>query len=191
MPASTRDTIIETAASLFLQRGYSGTGLKLLCTESNATIGSLYHFFPGGKEELAAETLRFSGRVYQTLVEGVFDAAPDIVSSVRAVFDGAAATLEATDYADACPVATVALEVASSDERLRVVSAEIFDAWLESARSRLRAAGVQRAAADRLAKLFVAALEGGFLLSRVARSGEPLRAIGEVVAQAVEAEVRR
>ena len=56
-------------------------------------------------------------------VEAVWDEAPDVMSSVAAVFDGAARTLEDTDFAVACPIATVALEVASTNEQLRLATA--------------------------------------------------------------------
>jgi AcrR family transcriptional regulator len=189
MPASTRDRIIEASSTLFMERGYVGSGLQQIVAESGATIGSLYHFFPGGKAELAAETLRVSGAAYQALVEAVFDAAPNVVSGVQACYEGAAATLEMTDYADACPIATVALEVASSDEPLRQVTAEIFDSWLSSATSRLEAGGVAPERARQLAVLLVAALEGGFLLSRAAKDPAPMQTIGRLVAELVEAAV--
>jgi AcrR family transcriptional regulator len=172
-----------------MERGYVGSGLQQIVAQSGATIGSLYHFFPGGKADLAAETLRVSGAAYQALVEAVFDAAPNVVSGVQACYEGAAATLEMTDYADACPIATVALEVASSDEPLRQVTAEIFDSWLFSATSRLEAGGVAPERARQLAVLLVAALEGGFLLSRAAKDPAPMQTIGRLVAELVEAAV--
>ena len=45
----TRERIIAASSALFMQRGYAGSGLKQIATASEATIGSLYHFFPGGK----------------------------------------------------------------------------------------------------------------------------------------------
>src|SRR5438874_4262281 len=108
-----------------MQRGYAASGLKQIAAASAAPIGSLYHFFPGGKEELAAETLKAAGAAYAALVGAILLAAPDAVTGVRHCFEGAAETLRTTDYADACPVATVALEVASSDEQLRLVTATI------------------------------------------------------------------
>ncbi|MEY2433137.1 MAG: hypothetical protein QOC92_2862 [Acidimicrobiaceae bacterium] len=183
--STTRERIIEASSALFMERGYSASGLKQISEASAAPIGSLYHFFPGGKEELAAETLRSSGAGYQALVEAVFDAAPDIVAGVRNCFAGAAEVLRATDYADACPIATVALEVASSDERLRLVTAEIFDAWLESASTRLERGGVEPARARELATVLVAALEGGFLLSRAAKDTAAMDTIGAAVVELV------
>jgi AcrR family transcriptional regulator len=186
MPASTRDRIIEATSALFMQRGYAGSGLQQIAADSGATIGSLYHFFPGGKAELAAETLRVAGAAYQGLVEQVFDSTPDVASGVRACFDGAAATLEMTDYADACPIATVALDVASSDDQLRQVTAEVFDSWLRSATTRLEAGGIAPRLAEQLAVLIVAALEGGFLLSRVAKDPAPMRTIGRLLTELIE-----
>ncbi|MEY2404787.1 MAG: hypothetical protein QOD38_2338 [Acidimicrobiaceae bacterium] len=185
--STTRERIIQASSALFMERGYSASGLKQISVASDATIGSLYHFFPGGKEELAAETLQASGAAYQALVESVFDAAPDMATGVRDCFAGAAAVLRATDYADACPIATVALEVASSDEGLRQVTADIFESWLESATVRLERDGVEPVRARELATVFIAALEGGFLLSRAAKDTSAMDAIGEAMVQLVKA----
>ena len=189
MPASTRDRIIEASAALFMQRGLAGSGLKQIAAESEATIGSLYHWFPGGKDELAAETLRASGAAYQALVEAVLDAAPDIVTAVAHCFAGAAEALRASGFADACPVATVALEVASSDEQLRQVTAEVFESWLRAGSDRFEGGGIEPTRARELATLLVAALEGGFLLSRAAKHTAPMEAIGRVMTDLVRAEV--
>lgn len=191
MPAATRDRIIEAASALFMRQGLTASGLKQIAHASGAPIGSLYHFFPGGKDELAAETLRASGAAYQVLVEAVFDAQPDIVSGVRACFEGAAAALVQSDYTDACPIATVALEVASSDEGLRTVTADVFDGWMRAARRRLENAGITPSRAAELATTLIAALEGGFLLSRAARSPLPMLSIGRVATDLVESEVAR
>jgi AcrR family transcriptional regulator len=191
MPATTRDRIIEASSELFRRKGLSASGLKQIAAASGAPIGSLYHFFPGGKEELAAETLRASGAAYAALVESIFDAAPDLVRGVQACFEGAAAALVTSDYADACPVATVALEVASSDEGLRMVAAGIFDSWLNAARTRLEAGGVPGDRAEDLAAALIAALEGGFILSRVAKSPVPMQAIGRVMSDQVASELAR
>ena len=183
---TTRERIIEATTELFMQRGYSASGLKDISKAGAAPIGSLYHFFPGGKEELAAETLRSSGAAYQALVEAVFDDASDMVEGVRACFEGAGETLRATDFADACPIATVALEVASTNETLREVTAHIFNAWIDSAADRLERSGIERAAARDLAMVLVAALEGGFVLSRAFKDTAPMHAIGEALVHLLE-----
>ncbi len=98
---------------------------------------------------------------------------------MRAVFAGAAETLEATDYEDACPIETVALEVASTDDRLRQATAAVFARWTDALTERL---------GDRAKALAViAALEGAFILSRASRSTEPMLAAGEMAAAIVAA----
>ena len=177
---------METTAELFRRYGYTGTGLKQIVAEANAPFGSLYHFFPNGKTQLGEEVVRRSGQMYQELVEAIFDAAPDLVTGTRDCFLGAAETLRQTDYADACPIETVALEVASTNEPLRRATADVFESWIESGTERFAAAGIARARARELSLTFIAALEGAFVLCRAMRTTEPLEVAGEQAAAAVE-----
>jgi AcrR family transcriptional regulator len=189
MVSDTRERIVEATAALFMQQGYSASGLKTIAEASEATTGSLYHFFPGGKAELAAATLRHAGARYEELVMAVIDAAPDPVTAMRDCFAAAAELLRVTDYADACPIATVALEVASSDEPLRLVTAEIFDGWLRAATERFEAEGIPPDRARDLGTLFIAALEGGFLLSRAAKDTAAMDSLGRSVVTVVASEL--
>ena len=186
MPTETKDRIVTTSAELFRRQGYNATGIKQIVDEARAPFGSIYHFFPGGKEQLGAETIRWSGAMYGALVPAIFDPAPDVATAVRAFFAGAAADLAASGYADACPIATVALEVASVSEPLREACADVFDGWLASATERLTGAGIAAPRARELAIGMVAALEGAFVLARAQRSTEPLAVAGELMADAVQ-----
>src|ERR1700751_3612524 len=102
----TRERIIYTSAELFRRQGYAGTGLKQIATEARAPFGSLYHFFPGGKEQLADDVLRTGGRFFLALYDAIAGAAPDLVTAVGDFFAGAAARREGTDFADGRPIAT-------------------------------------------------------------------------------------
>src|SRR5436305_871820 len=136
MPAPTRERIVQTSAELFRRQGFAGTGVKQIVAEASAPFGSLYHFFPGGKQELGEEVIRSSGALYAQLLDAFFLPGRDPVASTRAFFAGAAETLRETDYADACPIATVALEVASTNETLRGACADVFESWVELAAAR-------------------------------------------------------
>jgi AcrR family transcriptional regulator len=184
--STTRDRIIETSANLFRRQGYSATGVKQIVNEAKAPFGSLYHFFPGGKEELGAETVRISGALYGQLVPAVLDPAPDVVTGVRTFFNAAADTLEASDYEDGCPIATVALEAAGTSDPLREACAEVFESWISLGAERFVRAGVDPSRARELAIAMLAALEGAFVLAQAARDAEPMRIAGELVAQRVE-----
>lgn len=184
MATDTRERILSATAVLLQRQGYSGTGVKQIVAEAEAPFSSLYHFFPEGKDQLGAEAIRVSGAMFGRLVEDVFDAAPDLVTGVRDCFEGAAETLRQTDYADACPIATVALEVASTNDPLRQATAEVFEAWMATATKRFARAGMSDATARELAISFISLLEGAFVLCRAQRSTEPLAAAGRTAAAA-------
>ncbi len=185
--STTRARILDTTAELFRRYGYTGTGLKQIVADANAPFGSVYHFFPGGKAQLGEEVVRRSGRLYLDIVLAVLDAAPDVVTGVADAFAGAAEVLRQTDYVDACPIATVALEVASSNETLRRATAEVFETWIAAAAARLSSAGIGAGPARALAMTLIELLEGGFLLSRAARTTEALDAAGVAAVSLVRA----
>lgn len=188
MPADTRDRIVAATCELFRRQGMTGTGLKQIAQSAGAPFGSIYHFFPGGKVQLADEAIRTAGGMYRDLVLTLFDqGGPDLPTTIRTAFATAADNLIATDYADACPIATIALEVASTDELLRRATADVFTDWIDQGVDRISGSGLPYEVRRRLMLGFITSLEGAFVLSRALRSPEPLFAAGETVAAAVSA----
>jgi AcrR family transcriptional regulator len=182
----TRERIITATAELFRRQGYHGTSLKQVTKTAGAPVGSLYHFFPEGKDELAETVIGSSGAAYQELFELIYDAATDPGSAVSDFFDAAAVVLEETGYLDACPIGTVALEVASTNDRLRLATNKVFGDWVDAVAVRLTRHGVADPEARALASTLIAAVEGGFMLSRAAQSPEPMRTAGRHMRVLVE-----
>ncbi len=185
--ADTKERILEVTAELFQRYGYNGSGLKQIVTNANATFGSVYHFFPGGKEQLGVEVLRRSGEMYLELAETIVGGAPDVATGVRHFFLGAAEVLRQTDYMDACPIETVALEVASTNEALRQATADVFESWITGIGALLTAAGIGEEKARDLAIVVITAIEGAFVLSRAARTTEAVERAGSFAAAIVQA----
>jgi AcrR family transcriptional regulator len=184
--AETKDRIVQQSAELFRRQGFAGTGVKQIVAEASAPFGSLYHFFPGGKEQLGEEVIRWSGGIYGLLIDAFFKPGEDPVAATRDFFAAAAVSVRESDYADACPIATVALEVSSTNEPMRQACADVFNGWVEGAAERLVGCGLSRKRSRALALSMIASLEGAFVLSRALRSTEPI----EVAGAAVTAEVR-
>ena len=149
MATDTRERILESSGELFRRQGYMGTGVKQIIEEAGAPFGSLYHFFPGGKSELGAETIRRSGFLYGLLFPEYAGPEVELAAGVRAFFAGAAETLVETDYADACPIATVALEVSSVNDELRQACADVFNLWIDGGVHRFTEAGIDPRASAR------------------------------------------
>lgn len=180
--ADTRDRIIAASNELFRRHGYNGTSLAQISTASGATTGSIYHFFPGGKEDLGVAVIETTGGIYRQLFELIAGAASDPAQGVLDVFTGAAATLEETDFIDPCPIGTVAREVANVSEPLRLAASRAFDSWVEAVARHFVEAGVASSDAHSLAELCVTSLEGCFVLSRARRDASVLTPTGRHVA---------
>jgi AcrR family transcriptional regulator len=185
----TKERILDSSGELFRRQGYMGTGVKQILAEAGAPFGSLYHFFPGGKAELGAATVRRSGALYGLLLGEFAGPEVELAGGIRAFFAGAAETLRETDYADACPIATVALETAGSDEELRQACADVFNAWIEGGTARFELAGIPHARARALVIQMLAALEGAFVLSRALRTTEPVELAGEASVAAIQSAI--
>jgi AcrR family transcriptional regulator len=165
----TRERIVTATGELFRRNGYHGTSMKEITAAAGATMGSLYHFFPGGKDELAAEVLTTSGAAYRALFEAFADEAANATAAVDSFFHGAAAVLDDVDFIEICAIGTVAREVASTNDQLRRAADAVFDSWIDAAARRFETDGFDAATARELGATVVAALEGGILLARTAR----------------------
>ncbi len=191
MAEDTRRRIITATNELFRRHGYHGTTLSQVSAAAPATIGSIYHFFPGGKEALAAAVIESTGAVYRELFEAIAAEADDVAAAFVDFFAGAADVLVESDFIDPCPIGTVAREVASTNELVRGAAEAAFDSWIRAATDTLVGAGIERPHAVDLATLFVTTTEGCFVLCRTKRSTEPLAAVARLVTPLVSSAVEQ
>lgn len=178
---------MDSAVELFSRQGFGATGIKAVLAAASAPYGSLYHFFPGGKQELGAAALAYGGERYRELLESLYPPGADVVEATAGSFAKAAEILEDTDYADACPIATIALEVANNDELMRTAAAAAFESWLAVLEQRFTAAGMTAERAREVAVEVFCLTEGAVLLARTTRSSTPLRTAGRAATNAVAA----
>ncbi|MGW0961308.1 TetR/AcrR family transcriptional regulator [Streptomyces gelaticus] len=171
----TRQRIVTAATELFRRQGYAATGMKQIVSEAGAPYGSAYHFFPGGKAQLGEEVIRTSGAAYLELIGSLFaDPDTDPAAATAAAFTGAAETLRELDFTDPCPIATVALEVASTHKGLRAATAEVFASWIEALAGFYAGTGMAADTARDTAGSVIALLEGAFMLARAAHDATPV-----------------
>lgn len=181
-----RDQIIATTCELLELQGYHATGLNQIIKESGSPKGSLYYYFPGGKEELTAESLQRVGAVVLQRIRDNLGAVENPVEAVRRFMQNVAYNVERSGFRAGGPITTVALETASSSERLRTVCQQIYEGWQAAFVEKLVKGGVEAARARRLAVLIIATLEGGILLARTAGSKTPLEDAADEIALLIE-----
>src|SRR3954453_12156456 len=98
MPRPSRERLLDSAVDLLQRQGYHGTGLNELLERSGAPRGSLYHYFPGGKEQMGAEAIaRAGGRGAPAWVP-LPAAKPAVADAGEALAGLLAAGLEASDF---------------------------------------------------------------------------------------------
>ncbi|MER6301644.1 TetR/AcrR family transcriptional regulator [Kitasatospora sp. NPDC001539] len=170
----TRARLIAGTRELIEEQGYFGTGLNQVLAATGAPRGSLYFHFPGGKDQLVAAALIQSGQEVADLLTAAAAEGSDAAGLVQRLTEVFAERLERSGYTKGCPIATVALEVAGTNEPLRAVCAEVYDGWQHILAGQLTAGGFRPAEAEVAAGQALALMEGAVLLASARRSRAPL-----------------
>jgi TetR/AcrR family transcriptional repressor of lmrAB and yxaGH operons len=179
----TRARLIEATRTLVEAKGYHGTGLNEVLAMASGPRGSLYHHFPGGKDQLVAEALAAADREVHGLVGDLAATAPSSRDLVLALLHGLADRMVAAGYAKGCPVATVALEVAATNDSLQPICGEIYAGWQRALAHALRTDGHDAADAEDLAATVLALIEGALVLARAGRSQKPIEQVSRRIAK--------
>jgi TetR/AcrR family transcriptional regulator, lmrAB and yxaGH operons repressor len=172
---STRDKLIHAMTDALQRKGLHGVGLSELLEIAGAPKGSLYHHFPGGKNELAVAAIDHISQRIDSLFAQLFSQQPDPLKALHHWLQGALQQLESSGFERGCPLATIALESGPEDVEIRAALQRSFCAVRQALRQQLHTYGYPIEQAGNLAALFVALYEGGLLQARVAGSSEPLK----------------
>jgi AcrR family transcriptional regulator len=87
MPASTREKILTAALRHVDERGVAAARLEEIRTAAGASVGSVYHAFPGGKEELVGALYLHVLDGYQRAFLEELDRHATLHDGVRAIVD--------------------------------------------------------------------------------------------------------
>ena len=185
----TRWKIVGAMARLLRQRGFAATGLNDLVATSGAPKGSLYHYFPGGKAEVAAEALVFAAGLVQATLEALRRTERGPAAMVRAYGALLGGWMEKSGFSDGCPITTTLLETAPADARLAGIGRDAFAAWQAVFAEALCEAGVEAGRAGDLALMAIMTIEGALILARVRREAAPIHVATAQVAALFEAAV--
>jgi TetR/AcrR family transcriptional repressor of nem operon len=181
---ATRDRIVAAAAELIHDRGVSATNLQDVQAAAHVSGSQMYYHFPD-KASLVREVI--SIRVAKTF--DMFSSDQwrlDSVERLRTWRDMLVAEQRRTQCERACPLGSLASELANTQPDARVDLAAGFIGWMEAIRSGLRVmhrTGELNPDADpeQLAFALLAAVQGGLLISKTVRDVAPLAAAVDTV----------
>jgi TetR/AcrR family transcriptional repressor of lmrAB and yxaGH operons len=159
---------------LFRRQGYASTGLLQIVAESGAPKGSLYHYFPSGKEALGESAIGLAGGLMRETLERLASRHREPAAFLRAYCRTMAGWMEESGFASGCPIATTILETAPQSPAITAAGERAIDGWIEVVGGVFERAGLARREARTRAQLVVAAMEGALILARVRRSTRPI-----------------
>jgi len=176
-----RENLVESAVRLFRRQGYAATGLQQILELSGAPKGSLYHYFPGGKEAIGEAAVVRAGELVAETLEQL--AAEHVAADefVAAYFEQYASWMEESDFQAGCPIATTLLETAPLSESITNAGLAAIERWVGIIAGVFQRAGADAAEASACARFAVTALEGSLVLARVTRSRDVIIEAGRRV----------
>lgn len=182
-----RDRMVDAAIAGMRTCGLAGAGINQVIAASGAPKGSLYHYFPGGKLELAREALQRFGEQRQQELQAALsgDAAPD--QKIRRMFSRAAKGLALEDFRHGCAVAGVTLDLDEDSAALAPVCASFLESWAQAIAAHFDPLPPARRRA--LARFVMAAFQGALVQARASRSTQPMLEAGELAAALVRSEL--
>jgi TetR/AcrR family transcriptional repressor of lmrAB and yxaGH operons len=186
-----REAIVAAAAQLFRRQGYAATGLNQIVATSGAPKGSLYHYFPDGKSQLATEVVRYAGDRVATTLTALVAEQPSVGAALRGYAELLVGWLDESDYRDGSPITTALLELAPQEPTVTTAGREVIAGWSGLLTDGLVAEGVDVDRAARLAGLALAALEGSLVRARVEQDGAAVVSAIGMVADLMDDAVRR
>lgn len=178
-----RQQIVAGAADMIRRRGLNATSIREVAKHAGTPLGSTYHYFPGGKNQLATEAVQWAGDTVQKVLAAKLRKGP--VDGLKAFFALWRQIVTETEFQAGCPVLAVAIEE-NADEKALTAAAEAFRTWSDQLKTSLQEHDVDERRAQSLARLVVAAAEGAVAMCRAQRSIEPLDDVAAELTTLVE-----
>jgi TetR/AcrR family transcriptional regulator, lmrAB and yxaGH operons repressor len=183
MASDIRDRMVEGAMALLAQRGLQATSFSEVLSLTGAPRGSLYHHFPGGKDELVGVAVDRAGEILTDAMQGVAgQPAEAVVERFLAIWR---AVLTRSQCTAGCAV--LAVTVATDSSELLSHATAVFRTWRDRLSDLLRQGGLTADAARRFAMMTIASAEGAVVLSRADQSMEPFEVVARQLMEQVSA----
>jgi TetR/AcrR family transcriptional repressor of lmrAB and yxaGH operons len=171
-PRDGRDRLLDGAGRLLAERGYAAMELRDVAERGKAPRGSIYHHFPRGKAQLAAEAAALDGERTREAIEKSL-AKHGVKGTLRLFADFFRRQSARHPELIGCPVAAAAL-AHPEDPELAEVATRAFTSWEEPIARALEVDGIPAKDAAAFAALTVSTIEGALLRTRAAGNHAPL-----------------
>lgn len=181
------EKIVQTASKLFFHQGYHATGLNQILTESGSPKGSLYYYFPRGKEELALECIRRGNEFIKQKLKETLAGNDDPVLAIQEFIRNTAEEADRTCFNGFMPIGFwAAAETSCISDSLRYACVNTFTDWQQIYMEHLQAAGWVEEKSRSLAVLIISMLEGALILAVTQQSSAPIYNVVDYIPQLIK-----
>ena len=173
MPAAPlqKTEIVNRIAMVFRQHGYEGASLSLIADATGLGRSSIYHHFPGGKDEMVEAVFEQTGNWL----------AENILAPLRAPGEPAARLEQMLRAVDAlydggklnCLLGVLAL--GNSHERFQQHLKQRFDGWISALARLIAEAGIDKQLAAERAEDAVVRIQGALIVARGRANAAPFK----------------
>ena len=159
-PISSKDEVLDRLLDTFRERGYEGASLAELSAATGLMKSSLYHYFPGGKEDMAEQVLAHMDRLLETSLYEPLRSTRSPAKKLSAMLDAIDAFYEGGRKA--CLLERLCASVDSA--RFRRPLQRAFTVWMDAVESICIEAGLSKAVARVRAEDLVVRVEGALIV---------------------------
>jgi TetR/AcrR family transcriptional regulator, lmrAB and yxaGH operons repressor len=181
-----KDRILEAAIFLMKQSGLTGAGINQLVARSGAPKGSVYYYFPEGKQQITGEALTLYAQRVAVAFERALSSKRKPGDKIRALFRFVADRFEEGAFEQSCAAGAVTLDLDADVVAIRPIIAAVFVSWQAVIANHLPIRS--RARRDSFAGLVLSTIEGAYIRGRAERSKNAFLEAGEWLARLAQSE---
>ncbi len=157
------------------RKGYFGTGINEILKETGIPKGSLYHHFPGGKNELLKEAVIYSGKRQLRAYSDAMMGKKTVANGLKAVIDYIIEQFLETDFQYSCPIGAIAIESATENKVVKDACQQAYEKMEKSFEAYLNLNGIEDSLST--ARIIINMIEGGSILTKAHGNIEHLKVI--------------
>ena len=159
-----REKMLTTASRLFQLKGYNATGLNEILKESGSPKGSLYYYFPNGKEELAVEAIKLASEAIEKSIKTALEKYLNPVKAMQYNIKTIIEELNSEGLQD-ISISLLSLETYLLSEQLREACSEAIIVMENVYAEKLIQSGFNKEKAKELGMIINLMIEGAITIS--------------------------
>lgn len=178
---NSKEKILLAASKLFQVKGYNATGLNEILKESNAPKGSLYYYFPNGKEELALASIKIATETITNRLKFTLNEHEDPIAAIQFLIKNIIDDLKKDNQLKDMSLSLIALETYISNEALRKACCDAFTLLSDIYSQKLIEGGIPKNTAEELGRFIQITIEGALTVSVTEKNPLPLLTVSKQI----------